>query len=241
MKKRNTGKGLFKGILAVLMFVFMCGVFSGRPVAAATVETNGSIYTTKTTGRWPDVKTAIYRQKKGGAKKKLITVSGYATPCFEYGNYLYYEKDRYDDPQTIDFWGLNLKTCKTARLRKAASVRARYGRYVLLMPNSGAVMDLPCYVYNVATRKASLLTKYCLEADISNKKIYYAEVVGGYRGSKTKVKVRTCSLTGGSKKTITPYFYADYCTKMNSKYVEYRRGNYTYRYTYATKKTTRVS
>ena len=103
--------------------------------------------------------TGNYRQKKGSSsRQKLITVSGYATPKLVYKNLLYYEKDHINDSTLIDLWTYNLKTKKKTCVKKNAVIRKQSGTTLLLTPNTGALVPLPCYVYNLTTGKSTQIS-----------------------------------------------------------------------------------
>lgn len=233
---KGTGRRMLTALAAAL---FMCLALGGATeVKAATEKLVSGSYTYEAKHNSNYTKTTLYKQKKGGVKKKIATVSGCAYLNFVYGNNLYFEMDRKNDSMTIDFWALNLKTNKTKKVRTNATVISNSGKYVVLRPNSGAVMGLPTTLYNLSSGKASLLSKECINAAISGKRVYYGVVFEN--GSRFKVKIYSKNLSGGDKKAVSKYLNVDYIQKLTSKYAVYHSGGYDYKYTYATGKSTRV-
>lgn len=242
MKEKILQTGWIKWVVTFALALMLTGLWGNGVKAAIGVYSNGSTYTTVQKGTWPNVKTVIYRQKDGQSKKKLKTVTGSAYPCFEYKNVLYYEKDRKDDPTCIDLWSVNLKTLKVKKVFSNATARAYSGKYAVLMPNTGAVIPLPCHVYNLSTGKAKLLTSDCLSANIYNNKIYFAKATGSYVANKGwKVRIYRTNLSGSGKKAVSGYFYAMGVEKITSKSVIIYKGSNTYRYSFSTKKSTKIA
>lgn len=231
MKEKEMKKSwLFSGMLCIIA-VLMMFVTTRTVHAEKMIKSGGYTYTVvnKYSSKW---KARIYSQKTGGAKKKLITVSGMVDLQYVYNGNLYYEKDNVYDGTIIDLWALNLKTGKTKMVVPNATVKAHYGAYVVLMPNTGAVVPLNCTVYNMKTGKSRVISKDCLEANISGKKIYYAVAFGNPSASGYKTRIYSCSLSGSGKKAVSKYFKAEYCYEVTSKYVRYHRNGRNYKYTF---------
>lgn len=227
MKEKEMKKRWLLEILCMLSIIMILS--SARTVHAEQSIKSGSYTYTVTQKYSPRYQSLIYSQKKGSAKKKLLTVSGSADLKFVYKGYLYYEKDRLDDPECIDFWALNLKTNKAKRICANKTVVARSGSYVVLMPNTGAVMPLKCIVYNLNTKKSKTLTNNCLGAAISGKKIYYAETSSNKVTNNYKIRIYSCSLSGSGKKAISKSFTGNYCYNITSKYVQYYKNGKRYK------------
>lgn len=246
MKERRLNKAIWKTMLAALAVLFLWGTSSTKTVEAATVSYGNTTYSTTMTGPWNNHTTTIYSQKKGYAKKKLISLSGNIYLSFAYGDYLCFEKQGYEGFENVDFWKMNVKTLKRTKVLSGVSYQENYGRYVILMPPTGSPVDLKCYVCNILTGRIKRISRHCIRACYSNKKLYYIESDGKYPGNnKTNLRVRCCSVSGASPKYVSPVFRADGFWTLNSKYVEYskRDSNYNvqwYRYTYATKKTKKI-
>lgn len=232
MKEKEMKKSwLLPGMLCILAVLMM--FVSTRTVHAEKMIKSGdytyTVVNKYSSSKW---KARIYSQKTGGAKKKLITVTGIVDLQYVYNGNLYYEKDNTRDETVVDLWALNLKTGKTKMVVSNATVQAHYGAYAVLMPNTGAAVPLHCTVYNMKTGKSRVISKDCLGANISGKKIYYAETTGKPVGFAYKTRIYSCSLSGSSKKAVSGYFKASYCNEITSKYVRYYRSGKTYKYTY---------
>lgn len=231
MKGKEMKKSwILSGMLCV--FAVLLIFTAARTVHAAQAVKSGNYTYTAIQQYSPRYQTTIYSQKTGGTKKKLITVPGSAYLKYVYNGNLYYEKDHTDDSTLIDFWALNLKTSKAKKILSDATVSARYNQYVVLRPNTGAVMPLKCTVYNMKTGSSKVLTKNCLGVAISGKKIYYAVTFGNPVTSGYKTRIYSCSLAGTDKKAVSGYFTAEYCYKITSKYVQYHRKGKNYKYTF---------
>lgn len=231
MKGKEMKKSwILPGVLCVLAMLMM--FTSVRTVhAAQTVKSGNYTYTVKQQYS-PSYKATIYSQKAGGSKKKLVTVSGSADLQYVYNGNLYYEKDNIDDPARIDLWAVNLKTAKTKKIAANATVSGHYGAYVVVRPNTGAAIPLECTVYNMKTGKSKVLSKNCIGANISQKKIYYAVTFGNQGTSGYKTRIYSCSLSGANPKAVSGYFTALNCIKITSKYVQYYKNGKTYKYTF---------
>lgn len=80
--------------LFLLIFLSLFLLLGMQVSVSAAMQSGDYNYTVSITGKYPDQKSTIYRQKNGTyTKQKLITVSGCATPKLVYKNVLYYEKD----------------------------------------------------------------------------------------------------------------------------------------------------
>ena len=231
MKEMGMKKSwVLQGVLCILA-VFMMFT-AARTVHAAQAVKSGNYTYTAIIQYSPAYKTTIYSQKAGGSKKKLVTVPGSANLQYVYDGNLYYQKDDIDDPARIDLWAVNLKTSKTKKIAANATVRAHYGAYVVVMPNTGAAVPLKCTVYNMKTGKFKVISKNCIGAGISAKKIYYAVTFGNPGASGYKTRIYSCTLSGANPKAVSGYFTAENCIKITSKYVQYYRNGKNYQYTF---------
>lgn len=231
MKEKEMKKSwILPGVLCIFAVLMMFTAV--RTVHAAQMVKSGNYTYTSIKQYSPAYQTTIYSQKTGAAKKKLITVSGSADLQYVYNGNLYYEKDNIDDPTLIDLWAVNLKTAKTKKIAANATVSGHYGAYVVVRPNTGAAVPLRCTVYNVKTGNSKVLTKNCIGADISQKKIYYAVTFGNLGTSGYKTRIYSCSLSGTNKKAVSGYFTAENCIKITSKYVQYYKNGKNYKYTF---------
>lgn len=136
-----------------------------------------------------------------------------------------------------------VKNGKTKRMMKNASVMEQNGQYLIAMPNTGAIVPLSLYVYDCKKGKSTCITKKACSAHFVGKKIYYSEFVK-FTGGQDVFRIRSCSLTGKSKKTLVKEIKASNVGKITSKYVYYIRftdkANY-YRYNFKTKKVKKIS
>lgn len=233
MRKRKFKMGM------VTIFLLLLMVLGASSVQAATVKLGEVTYTTKQSGN----KTTIYRQKKGSAKKKLKVLNGYAEPKYEYKNVLYFDMDRVNDPTVIDVWSMNLSTKSTKRLLNNVTFVQGYKQYMIVTPNTGALTARKYSVYDISKKKLKTISNRALGANFSGGKIYFFETKektttdGLYAGN-----VYRCSVNGGSKKKVTKEtIRSGYIIKMTSKYMEYHKVPNIYRYTYSTKKHTKIS
>jgi len=233
MRKRKFKMGM------VTIFLLLLMVLGASSVQAATVKLGEVTYTTKQSGN----KTTIYRQKKGSAKKKLKVLNGYAEPKYEYKNVLYFDMDRVNDPTVIDMWSMNLSTKSTKRLLNNVTFVQGYKQYMIVTPNTGALTARKYSVYDISKKKLKTISNRALGANFSGGKIYFFETKekmttnGIYTGN-----VYRCSVNGSSKKKITKEtIKAGNVLKLTSKYMEYYKYPNMYRYTYSTKKHTKIS
>jgi len=225
------------GIITILFLLMM--VLSASAVQAATVKLGNVTYTTKYSGN----KTTIYRQQKGSAKKKLKVLNGYAEPKYEYKNVLYFDMDRVNDPTVIDVWSMNLSTKSTKRLCNNFTFVQGYKQYMIVTPNTGALMARKYSVYDISKKKLKTISNRALGANFSKGKIYFFETKekittnGIYTGN-----VYRCNVSGSSKKKVTKETVkAGNVMKLTSSYMEYYKYPDSYRYTYSTKKHTKIS
>lgn len=231
MKENGLKKSwILPGVLCIFAVLIM--FTTTRTVHAAQAVKSGSYTYTVSQKYYPNYKATIYSQKTGGTKKKLITVSGSVHLKFVYNGNLYYEKDHTDDPTLIDLWAVDLKTAKTKKIAPNATVLGHYGAYVVVMPNTGAPVPLKCTVYNVKTGNSKVLSKNCIGASISGKKIYYAVTFGNSGSFAYKTRIYSCSLSGTNKKAVSGYFTAENCYEITSKYVRYYKNGKRYKYTF---------
>lgn len=159
-----------------------------------------------------------------------------------YKNLLYYEKDHINNSTLIDLWIYNLKTQKKTCVKKNAVIRKQSGTTLLLTPNTGALVPLPCYVYNLTTGKSKRIDSASISTDLINGKIYYAQCLSSrYSGKGYKLKLYSYNIKNGKKAALSKTFYADYCYAFTSKTVTYRSSGKTYKYTYSTGKSTQIS
>lgn len=233
MRKRKFKMGM------VTIFLLLLMVLGASSVQAATVKLGEVTYTTKRSGN----KTTIYRQKKGSAKKKLKVLNGYAEPKYEYKNVLYFDMDRVSHSDVIDVWCMNLSTKSTKKLLNNATFVQGYKQYMIVTPNTGVWTACKYSVYDISKKKLKTISNRALGANFSGGKIYFFETKekmttnGIYTGN-----VYRCSVNGSSKKKITKEtIKAGNVLKLTSKYMEYYKYPNMYRYTYSTKKHTKIS
>ena len=131
--------------------------------------------------------------------------------------------DCYDttDATLIHTYRMAVNTGKTKRTMKNASVMGQNGRYLLAMPNSGAVGPRRLSVYDCKKGKATTITKKAGSANFSGKKIYYSEYVAGEYSSSSTFRIRSCSLSAKSKKTVVKKIKATNTGMLTSKYAYY--------------------
>ena len=159
-----------------------------------------------------------------------------------YKNLLYYEKDHINNSTLIDLWIYNLKTKKKTCVKKNAVIRKQSGTTLLLTPMCGALVPLPCYVYNLTTGKSKRIDSASISTDLINGKIYYAKCLSSrYSGKGYKLKLYSYNIKNGKKAALSKTFYADYYYAFTSKTVTYRSSGKTYKYTYSTGKSTQIS
>ena len=228
--------------LFLLIFLSLFLLLGMQVSVSAAMQSGDYNYTVSITGKYPDQKSTIYRQKNGTyTKQKLITVSGCATPKLVYKNVLYYEKDHIYDSELIDLWTYNLKTKKIKCVQKNAAILRQNGKNLLLAPNTGAVSPLPCYLYNLSTGKSKRIDSSSINSDMIDGKIYYAKCLSKKWTNKGyPTKIYSYSLKTGKRKAISKTFYASYCRDFTSQSVIYRSLGNNYKYTYATGKSTRI-
>lgn len=235
MRKRRLKMGMVTILLLFLM------VLSASAVQAATVKLGKATYTTKYEYRGN--KTTIYRQQKGSAKKKLKVVNGYAEPKYEYKNVLYFEMDRVNDPTAIDVWSLNLSKKSTKRLCSNSAFVQGYKQYMIVTPNTGALTARKYSVYDISKKKMKTISNRALGANFSKGKVYFFETKekmtanGIYSGN-----VYRCNISGSGKTKITKEtIKSGNVIKLTSSYMEYYKHPGIYRYTYSTRKHTKIS
>lgn len=159
-----------------------------------------------------------------------------------YNNVLYFEHAGTDDPTYVSLWGMNLKTLSIRKKFDNGCVVDHYGRYVLVMPNSGAAMPLPCYVYNLVTKKKTLISRTTLTANITNGKIYYVTAsTSSYSDKGYPARAKSCSLSGKTRKNVSKLRNMQYCYKLTANYMIYHTSKGYYKYTFKTGKAVRVT
>lgn len=182
----------------------------------------------------------------GKGKSKVGNIKNISGPAAYYKGNLYVECYDKKDPLCIHTYRMNVKKGTSKRVMKNARVVDQNGRYLLAMPNTGAVMPLKLYVYDCKTGKSTRITTKAGSARFSGKKIYYSEYTSGEYSTPSTFRIRSCSLTGKSKKTIVKKLRANSTARITSKSVFYTlsdsRGNTKYyRYDFKSKKAAKIS
>ncbi|HCT90796.1 MAG TPA: hypothetical protein DF613_05370 [Lachnospiraceae bacterium] len=189
----------------------------------------------------------IYKIKVDGKdKSKIGYIKNISSPAAYYKGYLYLECYDKNDPLCIHTYRMDVKKGTSKRVIKNARVVDQNGRYLLAMPNTGAVMPLKLYVYDCKTGKSTRLTTKAGSACFSGKKIYYSEYTSGEYSSSSTFRIRSCSLAGKSKKTIVKKLQGSSTGRITSKSVYYivsdSRGNTKYyRYDFKSGKAVKIS
>lgn len=169
----------------------------------------------------------------GTGKSRVGTLKNACCPKAYYKGSLYLDCYDTSDPTVVHTYRMTVKSGKTKRAMKNASVMEQSGQYLLARPNSGAICPLSLYIYNCKSGKAVCITKKGSIANFVGKKVYYAEYVKGGGGPDSILRIRSCSLTGKSKKTIVAKIKTYAAERITAKYVYYRTmsaNSYNWRY-----------
>lgn len=234
MKKNNK-------IAKVMMLLIMLMVCMCVPVKikAATFKQGAYTYSTKTIGDWDKEKTTIYRQKKGGKKQKLVTISGTVNKFnYIYDNKLFYER-LYGGcvPPMINTECINLRNKKRTVIAKGYGIVGHRGRYAMVM-NGDYYFTTPVYIVDVKTKKMRWIANDVLfqSANIAKDgRIYYMKCVKrNYKTGNNKYTVYSCRKDGsGRKKIRSLYSNAAMAFKVTDKYIvlgSYGEKGRVYRY-----------
>lgn len=218
MKKKQS-------LIKVMMLVMMLVVCMSVPAEAATLRSGTYTYSTKTRGRFGKEKTTIYKQRSGGKKQKLTTVSGRIYDLhYVYGNKLYYTRFYGDSaPSPFDVETLNLKNNKRAKLVSNLQIIGHRGRYAMIMPANDLDVQ-PLYIIDVKTKKTKWIAGnvlYGASNIMKNGKIYYLHCDKlNYGSGKSKYSVYSCNKNGSGKKRLrTFYSKATNIKKITDNYV----------------------
>lgn len=232
MKKRiNVTK-----VMLLMMFLMVCLCV---PVKAATFKQGAYTYSTKTRGDWDKAKTSIYKQKKGGKKQKIATISGTVSEFnFIYDNKLYYRRFYGGSvPPIINTECINLRNNKRTVVVKYFSIVGHRGRYAMVM-NGDYYSATPTYIVDLKTKNKRWIANdvLCNSANIAKDgRIYYVKLVKrNYKTGNNKYTVYSCRKDGsGRKKVRSLYSKAAMALKITNKYVvmgSYGEKGKVYRY-----------
>lgn len=216
-KKINVVKVM---LLMTLLMVCMC-----VPVKAATFKQGAYTYSTKTRGDWDKAKTTIYKQKKGGKKKKIATILGTVNKFnFIYDNKLYYERFYGGSvPPLINTECINLRNNKRIVVVKNLSIVGHRGRYAMVM-NGDYYSATPVYIVDLKTKSKRWISNdvLCNSANIAKDgRVYYVKLVKrSYKTGNNKYAVYSCRKDGsGKKKVRSLYSKAAMTFKITNKYI----------------------
>lgn len=185
-----------------------------------------------------EYKTAIYRQKGNGAKKKIAQVGAKAYLKLAYGGKLFYEKVTGAGRRNL--YALNTGTFQKKSVRANSTVAASSGKYLLLKPHSAKIKSQPYYIYNALTGKAQKISSKCLAAGIVKSKVYYVESISGSAAKGWKARVRSCSFAAKNHKYLTGNITVNDCQKLTDKKIVYQSGRNWYQYSFATGKKKKI-
>ncbi len=189
----------------------------------------------------------VYKIKVNGkSKSKVGSIKNTSGPTAYYKGYLYLDCYDKKDPTLLHTYRIDVKKGASKRAIKSARVVEQSGRYLLAMPNTGAVGPLNLYVYDCKTGKSTRITTKASSGHISGNKIYYSEYVAGEYSSSSTFRIRSCSLTGKNKKTLLKKLQGSRTGIITSKNVYYilfdSKGNINYyRYDFKSKKTVKIT
>ncbi len=206
--------------------------------AGGVVKKGGYTYSADFIPDGAGYKTAIYRQKGNGAKKKIAQVGAKAYLKLAYGKNLFYEKVTGAGKRNL--YVMDTGTFKKKSVRVNSTVAASSGKYLLLKPYAAKPKPQPYRIYNAATGKTQKISSKCLAAKIVKSKVYYVEAVSGSAAKGWKAKARSCSLLAGNKKDLTGKITINECQKLTDKKIVYRSGKTWYQYSFATGKQKKI-
>ncbi|MCI8327449.1 MAG: hypothetical protein HFI37_06705 [Lachnospiraceae bacterium] len=221
---------------------------AGRSIAAFCISDGSTVYYAEN-GAYNSAGNCtsyIYKIRVNGkGRTKIGKLKNSSGPKAYYKGNLYLSCFDQSDGTLIHTYSMSVKTGKAKRIMKNAAIQQQNGQYLLASPNSGAVIPLDLYIYNCKTKKQVRITKKSVSANIVGKKLYYAECVKDH-GTNSTFRIRSCNLSGKSKKTIKGTLNASGIGKITSKYVCYyiykNYGGYRYyRYDFKSKKAKEIS
>lgn len=212
-------------IMKIMMAIMTLVVCMCVPVNAAKLKSGGYTYSTKTRGDLGKEKTTIYRQKNGGTKKKLITVSGRVDKIhYVYNNKLFYSRSYGDGaPAPFKTEYINLRNNKRTVLADDLDIVGHSGCYAVVMPSNDSSVQ-PLYIMNVNTRGKRWIASNVLYEGAciaKNGRIYYLKCDKmTYGAGKNKYTVYSCRKDGSGKRKIKT-IYSKYTgvRKMTDKYI----------------------
>ena len=218
--RRNKFYNIKMVLLICILAVCIC-----VPANAATLKKGIYTYSTKTRGEFGKEKTTIYKQKKGGKKKKLVTVYGTIYKFNGiYDNKLLYVR-HYGDcaPEFTAIEYLNLKNNRRVILKRNQEIACMRGRYLLAI-GAGDSEVSPLNIVNIKNKRVKRLANNVMYggAFISkNGKVYYLECKNyKYNEAKSKFTVYSCRKDGSGKKKLKTFYCKNRnCAKTTEKYV----------------------
>lgn len=174
---------------------------------AAGLLTNGkTLYYSKVvsrSGKYADsnvFKKRIYQLDLTTGKAKKVA-SGYDCTAFaRSGNYLYYGTT-VESPEGWKLRALNLKTGNVRVMAEHVGMVQCSGNRVVTMTNTGALANLPMYVFKRNGKKVKRLPDGC-GVTIKGKKIYF---VKARFGTTVTYREYTCNLNGKKIKAVTKW------------------------------------
>ena len=105
---------------------------------------------------------------------------------------------------TYNLYSYDMDTWKVKKIAGNVRGRACYGRYLVGVPQVGAVVDVPLYVYDAKKGKLKTVEKSIWSYAVKGKTVYYVKKVSGWWASgNLKVKAYKYNLTTGKKKALT--------------------------------------
>lgn len=177
-------------------------------------------------GNWESDGLAIFKYNIASESWKRIgyvqhgeSIAGY------YNGKLFIERhatyDRYECDYTwIHTYAYTLKNGKLKRVMKGIGAGASNGKYIVGMPNSGAVMELPLKVYNAKSGKVKTITKKALAYRLYGNHVYYVQANQSVNMGWT-ARLYRYTLTTGKKKTLSKSFKTTAIHDITKQYVEY--------------------
>ncbi len=214
---------------------------SSKGVFNEEVLSNGSlVYYTYYSNNSHDDNGQIYSVKIDGKNRKYIGKVKYAYRIQAYYNGNLYIWDA--DWPNNSIYRLNIKTGKVKCIQKSAMLCDQYKHYLLIRNiNKFDGKYSNAYIYNCKTRKSiKISNKVFSGLNFVSGKVYYAEKVNN-----KSISIKSCSLTGKSKKTLVRKLSANLHNtgKITSRYVYYMNpeASKCYRYDMKTKKSKKIS